>query len=196
MKDFSGARDASLNMVRQPKLPSNRVEFKKGLGGFAPRRKLCACAGASYIELTVALGLFAILLLAVLPLLTASGRNLAAAQQGYEAHLAAQGIMLAVRDSARVTSPAALQLATSETAAASAAYRANTDMYRVWVLATGGAGLDELLFTFGSDYAPDVDASLSGLATLDFTGSGRVVLVAVFNEHLHIAGRAVGFVRY
>jgi len=165
---------------------------KKNLGGCPSKRSPRANAGVSYIELTVALTLFAVLLLAVLPLLTASARNMAAARHGYEAHLAAQSIMLAVRDSARTTSPAALTPTIAEAAAANAAYRTDVNMYRVWVFASGNASYDEILFTFGSYYAPDEDASFAGLATLDFTGNGRVILVAVFNEHLHMAGRAVG----
>jgi len=51
------------------------------------------------MEMLVALAVFGVLMMVILPVLGQAGRNLAFAQSAYRAHLAAQSIMLAQRDS-------------------------------------------------------------------------------------------------
>ncbi|MCL1882237.1 MAG: type II secretion system GspH family protein [Defluviitaleaceae bacterium] len=138
--------------------------------------------GFSYIEIIVALSLFAILVLAALPLIYQAGRNFAFAEGGYQAHLSAQGIMLAVRDSQ------------GETAARAAAFeyaeRLGVESFGVWIFGRH-SGVAE--FSFGSECAPDAsDVSLTGLSGMAFSADASIVVVAVLDEHFNIVGRALG----
>jgi prepilin-type N-terminal cleavage/methylation domain-containing protein len=69
--------------------------------------------GFSYIEIIIALALFGLLLMAALPLVNQSGRNIAYAQEGYATHLAAQSLMLAVRDTPNISAAEIDSLAAS-----------------------------------------------------------------------------------
>jgi len=54
--------------------------------------------GFSYLEVLVALALFAIAIIAIIPVLTQAGRNMIYAEKAYDAHLQAQRMMLVIRD--------------------------------------------------------------------------------------------------
>ncbi|MCL2578101.1 MAG: type II secretion system GspH family protein [Defluviitaleaceae bacterium] len=140
--------------------------------------------GFSYIEVMVALTLFSILLMAALPLLGQAGRNLGFAQSGYEAHLAAQSIVLAVRD-------ALPNAAAAKTAASQDAARIGAENYSVWVF-------NENPYTanifFGSPNAPAANANLceDKLSRFSFSRDTSVIVVVVWDKQMNIAGRAVG----
>jgi prepilin-type N-terminal cleavage/methylation domain-containing protein len=139
-------------------------------------RKLCG--GFSYVEILVALSLFGILIMAALPLLNQAGRNLAFAEDGYEAFLGAQGIKLAVRDTG-LLSPADAALAASDAAA-----RFGIGTYRVWIFSENADIAEAFGESFGSACAPEITAELSG----DLS----VIVVVVWNEDMFVTGRAVG----
>ena len=54
--------------------------------------------GFSYLEVLIALALFAIVIIAIIPVLTQAGRNMIYAEKAYDAHLQAQRMMLVIRD--------------------------------------------------------------------------------------------------
>jgi len=125
--------------------------------------------GFSYIEMLIALSLFSLLVLTSLPLLRQSGLNLGFAQDGYNAHLAAQSIMLAVRDSHN-----------RETIAADYAKRLGVDYYTVWIFERENA------ISFG---AAAFETNVSITAT-----DKEVIVVAVFNPRGQVIGRSVGVI--
>jgi len=141
--------------------------------------------GVSYIEMLIALSLFSVLLMAALPLLNQAGRNLAYAQDGYEAHLAAQGIMLAVRDALGEAS--SLNISSAEATASAYAARIGTEGYSVWIFSENAAEI-----SFGSPCVPAINLTLTGLSGMSFSGNTSVIVVVIWDEQLNITGRAVG----
>ena len=101
---------------------------------------------------------------------------MAYAREGYAAHLAAQNIMLAVRD-----------------AGGFADVSGYADSYSVWIFGAGGT----LEYFFESPCAPGISAGLGGDTA--FFGETRTIVTAVWREmpngEMHIAGRAVGFMQ-
>lgn len=140
--------------------------------------------GFSYMEMVIALSLFSILVIAALPLLHQAGRNLAFAQDGHNAHLAAQSIMLAVRDAKSEAGQ------TPQSVATAYATRLGVEIYSVWIFSANAATI-----TFGSDCAPSAEASLTGLSTMSITGSTSVIIVTVWNDYDNPIGRAIGVLR-
>jgi Tfp pilus assembly protein PilV len=130
-------------------------------------------AGISFIEIIIATAIFGILLAAILPLLNQAGRNMAYAQEGYDAHLAAQGIMHAVRDAVRAQGFSAAQTA-AETRAASL----GAETYAVFIFPQDASHI-----SFGSACAPDTTVNLHGIS--------NAVVTIVFRDE-NIAGRAIG----
>jgi len=143
--------------------------------------------GFSYMEMVIALSLFSILIIAALPLLHQAGRNLAFAQDGHNAHLAAQSIMLAVRDA---KSEAGQNQTPPQAVATAYAARLGVETYSVWIFSANAATI-----TFGSDCAPLAEASLTGLSTMSITGSTSVIVVTVWNDYDNPIGRAIGVLR-
>ncbi|MCL2049714.1 MAG: hypothetical protein FWG87_13425 [Defluviitaleaceae bacterium] len=179
------------------------------LSGFLRQHRTPTKKGLSYMEIVIALSLFAILFLGALPLLSHAGRNLTAAEDGYKAQLAAQGIMLAVRDSmggemsynvqeramhAIQSTPQMMQAvqaiqATPQIAQATqTAQDLGVGTYRVWLFFRDS----ENDITFGSIDSPDVTPEVVGLLGLLPTDGSAVVIVAVWNEYGGMVGRAVG----
>ncbi|MCL1842504.1 MAG: prepilin-type N-terminal cleavage/methylation domain-containing protein [Defluviitaleaceae bacterium] len=146
-------------------------------------QEFCRRDGFSFIELLIAVTLLSVLIMSALPLLGHGGRNLAYAKDGYTAHLAAQSIKLAVRDTliSSGCEDEAMLLA------AEYAARLGIESYTVWVISAGSPAM-----TFGSPDAPPSNAVLTGLYRLSFSEDTIAVVVAVWNEHGFIAGRAIG----
>jgi competence protein ComGC len=156
--------------------------------------------GLSYMEMLIALSLFAILFLTLLPILNQAGRNLAAAEEGYNAHLAAQSIMLAVRNEVRDTNTALFE-AEAKKAAEEIAESRKINTYRVWIFyECECVFLNNVNFcsscspalSFGSPCAPAENPELSGLSDLSLSENTVAIIVAVWNEQGGMAGRAVG----
>ncbi|MCL2198982.1 MAG: prepilin-type N-terminal cleavage/methylation domain-containing protein [Defluviitaleaceae bacterium] len=137
--------------------------------------------GFSYIEMIIALSLFAVLILASLPLLNQAALNLGFAQDGYRAHLAAQSIMLAVRDSSGIDA--------KKDAAEVYAQRLGIDYYTVSVFSRGNP---EGTF-FGSPNSPSKCTSIDGFSYINFAGK-KVVVVVIFSACAQVIGRAVGII--
>ena len=123
-----------------------------------------ASPGVSYMEILIALAIFGVLLMAALPLLNQAGRNLAYAQDGYRAHLAAQSIMIAVR------------------AGRTQSLSAYAEDFTVWSFSRSQPG--EILF--------GTPAPLPQLTRTNFSQSAVIIVVVVRNEHGYPAGRAIG----
>jgi len=136
--------------------------------------------GFSYIEILIALALFAIMLMAVLPMVLQAGRNMRFAESNYRYHLMAQGMMLVVRDALLdgVTPQS------SQGAALGYASDNGVEFYRVWIFG-------ESVTQFGVYGTPEVNVSLTGGVTPS-AGDSYVVIAAIWNENGDMAGRAVG----
>jgi len=128
--------------------------------------------GFSYLEVIIAMAVFSVLLMAVLPLVAQARRNMTYAREGYAAHLAAQNIMHSVRDADGVV-PVSMYAET----------------YSVWIFDENGT---EEIF-FASPCAPPSSAFLDADTT--FLDGTRTIIVAVWHTsgNNHIVGRAIGF---
>ena len=133
--------------------------------------------GFSYIEVILALALFAIAMLAVIPTLTQAGRNLAFAEEAYNGHLQAQRIMLAAR--------AALVNGTSPEA--DVRYIAGGSEFSVWVY---GRNAQEI---HSANSPADADLSFTGINLADPNRASTIIAV-VWGENGQAAGRAIGMV--
>jgi len=132
--------------------------------------------GFSYIEILIALSLFAIAITAVFPSLLQAARNMEVAEGYYRAHLLAQGMMLAARDALADGSSA-------QTAAADFAAANDMELYSIWIL---GQHADH--FSVGD--VPQTSVSLSG-GVVSSVGHSTIIVI-VWNESGNMAGRAVG----
>jgi len=132
------------------------------------------CKGLSYLEVLIALALFAIVLAAVLPSLLQARRNMEIASSFYRGNLQAQGMMLAVRDAIAIGNNPQL-------AASHYAFDHNVMLYSVWIF-----GSNPLYFS--SNGAPEANADIAtGIA-----GTTSTIVIAVWNEDGNMTGRAVG----
>ncbi|MCL2188608.1 MAG: prepilin-type N-terminal cleavage/methylation domain-containing protein [Defluviitaleaceae bacterium] len=130
-------------------------------------------AGFTYIEIIVALALFAITLAAVLPVLSHAGRNMAYAQEGYIAHLRANHLVLLVRDALHMGENA------QDYALAYSAARGNFP-FTVWV---GGSVL-------ATENAPNAAVHITGFVP---QGGHQFIKAVVWDKQGNIRGRAMGF---
>jgi len=128
------------------------------------------------MELIIALALFTITIVVVLPLLLQAGRNMQVAQNHYHGHLDAQRVMLVVRD-------ALLDGENPQAAANTYAQLRGIEFFSVWI-----TGASELHFV--SYGAPTADIVLSS----SLLPAGRSIVVAVWCEYGNLIGRSVGVV--
>ena len=134
--------------------------------------------GFSYVEVIIAMALFAIALLAIIPALSQAGRNMQFAQEAYAGHLQAQRIMLDVRN--------ALMEDDADLKAAVARYAASGFEFSIWVF---GRGAQEI----HSIGAPDADATVAGI-NIAMPNYASTIVVIVWNEDDRVAGRAIGMI--
>ncbi|MCL2605385.1 MAG: hypothetical protein FWD90_12995 [Defluviitaleaceae bacterium] len=139
--------------------------------------------GFSYIEVLIAVALFAIALAAILPTLSQAGRNLAFASSGYEAHLRAQDLMLTVRGELQ-TGQTSTALARAGAAVSEYSIMYGDSSFTVWFI---GGEYDG--FVYSTSNAPMAAANVTGFAATD---NRTVIVVAMWNERGGIAARAVG----
>jgi len=133
--------------------------------------------GFSYIEILIAMALFSILIAVALPTLIQAARNMDISQEHYWHHLAAQSIMLAVRDSL-------LHGGILENAAQSMADAHDVEFYTVSIFG-------ENTISFSSYESPPADILLTSQLA-PFMGEVSFVVVAVWNSEGILTGRAVG----
>ena len=133
--------------------------------------------GFSYVEILVALGLFAIMLAAVIPTLLQAGRNMRFAESHYSDHLLAQGMMLTVRD-------ALLDRTNPQTAAIVYATTSGIYSYGVWVI--GGQE-----YHFSSINMPEINIDLTSTIAL-IEGNNSIVIAVICDADGNITGRAIG----
>ncbi|MCL2571434.1 MAG: type II secretion system GspH family protein [Defluviitaleaceae bacterium] len=132
-------------------------------------------AGVSYIELLVAMALFAIALLAILPTLSQAARNMTFAQETYAGHLQAGRVMLTVRNAL---------MNNEDPKARVAAYVAGDFEYSVWIFGQNAQD-------FHSYIAIDAHTAISGInATMQEHAS--TIVVVVWGEDGQIIGRSIG----
>jgi len=134
--------------------------------------------GFSYIEVIIALALFAIALLAIIPALSQAGRNMMLAEESYMGHLQAQRIMLVVRDSM------ADGASSSAVRATALDYAAGDFEFSLWVFGRGQQH-------FHTIDEPDIDVAISGLNPA-MTSQASTIIAVVWGENGQIAGRAIG----
>jgi len=133
--------------------------------------------GFSYVEVIIALALFAVVMLAVIPTMSQAGRNMAFALEAYDGHLQAQRIMLTVHD-------ALLDGANPEVRVAQIA--AGNAEYSVWVF---GRYARE----FHTIDNPDTSVAVSSI-NMAMTSRASQIVVVVWGEDGQVAGRAIGMV--
>lgn len=119
--------------------------------------------GFSYVEMIVALGVFAMVVAVALPTIHQAGRNMYFAENYYRDNLQAQSIMLTVRHA--LNNGQDIYIATPPA------------FYRVWV--------DGVLIICTNN-VPDV------VLDLNTTATGQVIVVAIFNQEGLITGRSIG----
>ncbi|MCL2405724.1 MAG: type II secretion system GspH family protein [Defluviitaleaceae bacterium] len=130
--------------------------------------------GFSYIEVIIALALFAIVVLAVIPTMSQAGRNMTFAVDAYDGHLQAQRIMLAVRDA----------LASGTDPKTRVASITSNFEYSVWVF---GRYAQE----FHTIDTPDVSAAVAGT---NIALANSTIITVVWGEDGQVIGHAVGMV--
>jgi prepilin-type N-terminal cleavage/methylation domain-containing protein len=145
-------------------------------------RRLCWRGGFSYIEILVALAIFAVALAAVLPVLSQAGRNLAFAREAYDAHQRARHMMLVVRDALDSGLPAA------EAAAIAFAAERGGFPFTVWFVK--GTEVVHMVHSSGDLIFPVVPPVYAN--NFNAFPDRTAVVVVVYNEYGHVAGRAVG----
>jgi len=144
--------------------------------------------GFSYIEVTIALAVFSIVVMAVLPILGQAGRNLSFARRGYQSHLAAQSMMLAVRD-------ALPDVGAARVVAGQYAARLGVDDYGVWIFHECPLTKDVFFdASENTEPVPPIGVSLDGLAEFSLEGNTTIIVVVIWDNYQNIAGRAIGAV--
>jgi len=131
-------------------------------------------SGFSYPEILIAVMLFAIAIIAIIPLLTHAGRNMAFAHGAYGGHLKAQRMMLVVSDA--ITNG-------DDPALAASIYAGGDASYSVWVNGD----------VFSSACAPAAAVSLAGSSAIVLDHS-VVIIAIVWCEDGQVLGRAIGMV--
>ena len=121
----------------------------------------------------MAMLLFSIAMLAIIPALTQAGRNMAHAQWAYAGHLQAQRLMLAARDA----------LDNGQCPIAAASQHANAP-FSLWIY---GANTVE----FHCQDAPEAENTVTGV-TAAMANNASTIIVIVWGEDGQVAGRAIG----
>jgi len=131
-------------------------------------------AGFSYLEILIALALFAIVLIAIVPALTQAGRNMVYAEGAYDSHLQAQRVMLVVRDAL---------IDNADPVVATSSFIGSID-FSFWVRGQNG-------INFHPRGEPEVDiAAIGSNYTINY--QANTIIVVVWSEDGYIAGRAIG----
>lgn len=139
-------------------------------------------AGFSYIEVLIAMALFAVALVAVLPTLLQAGRNMEYAESHYIGHYTAHEIMLTVRD-------ALIDGSNLEDAILTKAVLRNVSYYRVWL--RGVYNVD--IYSPNAPEASILDP-LNEIAPL--SGHNSTIIIAIWNSNRNLMGRAIGVVNH
>ena len=133
--------------------------------------------GFSYIEVLIAMALFAIALLAIIPAMQQAGRNMIYAQEAYASQLQAQGLMLVVRDAiddGENPRTQALQYAAGS-------FEFSFWVNNRWFHSKGNSAIDD----------PGISAVLDSMnATI--SNQASIIVVVVWDDENQISGRALG----
>jgi len=116
-----------------------------------------------------------------------AGRNLTFAQEGHNAHLAAQSLMMVVREAFENASQNQATAVAPVLAAVIDDDARDIENYSIWI--TGAVSIE-----FHSGDVPETDIGFSGVPGLNISGNTTTIVVAIWNEHGHIAGRAIGVI--
>jgi len=156
--------------------------------------------GFSYIEVLIALAIFSIALVAILPILAQSGRNQATANTHYAAHLQAQSLMYQVRHIITDDAPSGAtalsntllqQIRQTVTHSESAFIATHGDFAFVVYLVQGNTATRVY-----NAHVPDrsFEPPASDPAAFDFSAfpNRTGIVVFIYNAHGHLIGRAIG----
>ena len=135
--------------------------------------------GFSYIEILIAMALFSIAMLAILPTLTQAARNIQFAQNAYASHQHAQRIMLVVRD--------AITDGTNPEINASL-YAANNFYFSFWVSGQVSMEFHSNISIFDGH---NPNAAIMGKNPV-MANHASAIIAVVWCEEGHIAGHAIG----
>ena len=145
--------------------------------------------GFTYIEVLIALAIFIIVLLPLFPVFAKAGRDTSTAQAGYLAWLAAQEIMLQVKDAAEngFTSEITTKLHTDINTFLEN-YQEPVNAYGYWVFFEKGP-----LYKYLSSDAPEITVSAAVSDMLEVAiNEGFTIVSVVWMESEGIIGRATG----
>ena len=132
--------------------------------------------GFSYIEVIIAMALFAIVMLAVIPVLSQAGRNMVFAEDAYTGHFQAQRIMLIVRDA--LIDGANPQARVEDSIS-------DVD-FSVWVLGRGGQEFHTVDDPGPGARIYDMNVAMDNRAS--------VIVVVVWDADGRVSGRALGMI--
>lgn len=144
--------------------------------------------GFSFVEILVALGLFAILLTAILPSLLQAGRNMRFAETHYRGHRQANGMTLAIRDAiTHRTIPL-------QDAAVMAAYayadNHGVNFFSLWIFNETTPTFTHYIYKSTGAPAETV-VTLADITTPIISGS-YVIVVIIWDQHGEMTGRSTG----
>ena len=135
--------------------------------------------GFSYLEVLIAGALFAIALLAVIPVMSNAARNMIYAQEAYAGHLQAQRLMLVIREELLTENPTPQSRAVS--------YARGEFNFSVRILG-------RYANAFHSTPPPhDIEINITGLNPT-IRNHASTIVVAVWCDEGQIKGRAVGMI--
>lgn len=135
--------------------------------------------GFSYIEILVAMALFSIAMLAILPTLSQAGRNMSYARNAYSSHLQAQRIMLLVRD--------ALKDGLNPDAVAVANVPDGYE-FSFWVFGSNPREFHTSICPIKSEAAI---VEIGGINST-IANQASTIVVVVWGDNQQVAGRAIG----
>jgi len=139
--------------------------------------KMKKSKGFSYIEVLIAMALFAIAMLAVIPAMQQAGRNMIYAQEAYAGHLQAQNLMLVVRDAIAEGVPPESRAMEY----ANGGFEFSVWVNNRWVHSDSSLEAEE----------PGVNAVLHSINTA-VVNQASIIIVVVWCEDNRIIGRALG----
>ncbi|MCL2378779.1 MAG: type II secretion system GspH family protein [Defluviitaleaceae bacterium] len=131
--------------------------------------------GFSYIEVILAMALFAIAMLAIIPTLSQAGRNISFAMEAYDGHLQAGRVMLTVREALiNGTDPEEMAIQ----------HASGRFEFSVWVF---GRYAQE----FHTIDEPDATVAVTG-TNIAVTNHSSTIVAVVWGDDGQVVGRAIG----
>jgi len=138
--------------------------------------------GFSFAEVILSVMIFMILAGAALPLISGAARNLAFAQESYEAHLAVGRLLQSTRGSI---------ISGGDIRTAAGSLNLDVYAYSIWVV---DGNRQTAFHSENAPVEPELTNIVTGHSQLDTTGGLHIIIVVVWGEGGSLLGRTVGTV--